>query len=80
MKLNYKNIKEMLDGDLFGAGISEDGKHIILEFAGNDEYDTPIYKATWESKRNAETIWYVVHYYYSDGMVEELFEHEKISA
>ena len=80
MKLNYKSIEEMLDGNVFGGGISDDGKTVIVEYDGDDEYGDPIFKATWESKRTENIVWNVVHYYYKDGTVEELFEHERLSA
>ena len=91
-KLNYESIREMLDGDVFGAAIDEDGKHVILqaERIGDwrescESHDGPleepelVYTATWESKRNERVVWYVTHVYHEDGTVEELFDHEEVA-
>lgn len=91
-KLSYESIREMLDGDVFGAAIDEDGKHVILqaEHIGDrrencGSYDGPleepelVYTATWESKRNERVVWYVKHWYHEDGTVEETFEHEEVA-
>ena len=93
MKPSYENIKEMLDGDLFGAAVDEDGNHVLLQAelledyrADDDKYTGPlepsewVYTATWESKRTDSRIWYVKHWYHEDGTVEETFEHEPLGA
>lgn len=91
-ELSYKAIKDMLDGDVFGAAVDEDGRRVILqaERVGdcreNTGYDGPledaelVYTAWWESKRNDRVVWYVKHWYHEDGTVEETFEHEPLGA
>lgn len=75
-ELDYRGIKEMLDGDLFGVGVDEEGNHVILQ-AERIEGET-VYTAMWETKRNERVTWYVKHWYHEDGTVEETFEHEEI--
>lgn len=92
-RLNYEGIKEMLDGDLFGAAVDEDGNHVLLqaELLGDcstdsESYTGPlepsewVYTAMWESKRTDNRVWYVKHWYHEDGTVEETFEHEAVEA
>lgn len=76
MTLNYSAIRKMLGNEVFGTARNSDGSLVIVQFEGKDDCGDPIYKATWESKRNSSVIWNVTHYYYNDGTVEELFEHE----
>lgn len=76
-KLNYEAIKEMLDGDVFGAAVNEDGEHVILQAERID--GETVYTAMWESKRTEHAVWYVKHWYHKDGTVEETFEHESVT-
>lgn len=73
-KLNYYGIKKMLDGNVFGAAISDDGKHVILQ--AERIGDEIVYTAAWESKRTERVAWYVKHWYHEDGTTEETFECE----
>ena len=76
-RLNYESIKEMLDGELLGAGVNEDGEHVIFQAESID--GEPVYTAMWESKRTERVVWYVKHWCHEDGTVEETFEHELVA-
>lgn len=78
-ELSYEAIKEMLGDDVLGVGANDDGP-VVVEVAGKDADGEPIFKAWWESKRTEHGIWYVNHWYHSDGTVEETFEHEAVEA
>ena len=91
MEMNYKNIKKMLDGDVYGAAIGEDGEKIILQWdkvkdcrEDDENYSGPlcdpeeVYTASWISKRVEHGNWWVTHVYHEDGTVEEMFEFEEV--
>ncbi len=91
MKLNYQSIKELLNGEVAGLAVDENGEHIVLQWERIQDcrkdmpsYDGPleepedVYTATWVSKRTENRIWYVTHTYHADGMVEETFDCEAV--
>lgn len=91
MELSYESIAKMLDGDVFGAAINEDGERVILQWEripdqreGCDGYDGSleepegVYTASWVSKRNERGEWWVTHTYHEDGTVEETFDYEEV--
>ena len=75
-ELSYDVVRDMLDGDVIGACLGENGDWVILS-AERGAGGELVYTAMWESKCTERVVWYVKHWYHEDGTVEETFEYEK---
>lgn len=74
IELNYKTIGELLGDDNLMVCVAKNGEHIIVECVDKDEDGSPIFRTSMAGKRTDYNEWWVMHYYYGDGTVEELYE------